>query len=193
MGWSVFDITLLESRDGFISCLVEGDNVDIFKHECGSHVFQRVGPTEKRGRVHTSLITVAVLPVPEEKDIIIKDSDLEISSFCSSSAGGQNVQKNETAIRVVHKPTGLVAVCQNERSQYQNKLFALSVIRARLKDLSNQTSSDILNDKRYNQIGYGGRGDKVRTIRVKDNLVLCHVTNRSKSLKEYTKGRISFV
>lgn len=190
--WSVFDVSILDERDGFISFLVEGKKTNIFANEAGSHVWQRVSGTERKGRVHTSLVTVAVLTVPSEQEVVLRDSDLTITTFCSSSAGGQHMQKNETAIRIIHKPTGLVATCQNERSQLQNKIYAMSVIRARIKESGAIAKSKSTQKERYDQIGYGERGGKTRTIRVKDNTVLCHITNRTKSLKEYLKGKIAF-
>lgn len=190
--WSVFDVRVLSERDGFISLLISGAKTNVFANEAGTHSWQRVSPTERKGRVHTSLITVAVLPVPSEKEVVLKDSDLDITTFCSSSAGGQHMQKNETAVRIVHKPTGLVATCQNERSQLQNKIYAMSVIRARIQEAGDKAASKSTQKQRKEQIGYGERGGKIRTIRVKDNTVFCHATNRSKSLKEYMRGKITF-
>lgn len=192
VSWSVFDVRILDERDGFISFLVSGKNTNIFANESGAHSWQRISPTERKGRVHTSLITVAVLSIPTEQEVVLKDTDLLITTFCSSGNGGQNVQKNATAVRIVHKPTGLVATCQNERSQQQNKIYAMSVIRARIKAINDEKTNELTQKQRQEQIGYGGRGSKVRTIRVKDNTVLCHATNRSKSLKEYLKGKIVF-
>lgn len=190
--WSVFDVRILDERDGFVSFIVSGEKANIFEQEAGNHVWQRVSPTERKGRVHTSIITVAVLPIPSEQEIVLNDADLEISNFCSSGNGGQNVQKNATAVRIVHKPTGIVATCQNERSQLQNKIYALSVIRARIKESRDSANSKLIQKQRHDQIGYGERGGKIRTVRVKDNMALCHATNRSKSLKEYLKGKIVF-
>lgn len=189
---SVFDVSVLDERDGFISFIVQGKRTNIFANEAGSHVWQRVSPTERKGRVHTSLITVAVLPVPEESEISVKESDLDITTFCSSSAGGQHMQKNETAVRIVHKPTGIVATCQNERSQFQNKVFAMSVILARIKQAREKSNQHNIDSMRQTQIGNGERGGKIRTVRVKDNTVLCHNTGRSKPLRDYLKGKIAF-
>jgi peptide chain release factor 1 len=190
--WSVFDLTILEERDGFVSFLIEGKNASVFNRESGSHVWQRISPTEKRGRTHTSLITVAVLPVPEEREVILKDNDLEISNYCASGNGGQHIQKNQTAVRIVHKPSGIVVTCQNERSQVQNKKFALDSLRAKLKNANDETQQKNITALRKDQIGIGERGGKIRTIRVKDNLVICNVTNSTISFKEYQKGRIRF-
>lgn len=192
VSWRVFDVLVLEERDGFISFIVEGSRSDIFTHESGTHVWQRVSPTEKKGRVHTSLITVAVLPVPDEQELDVKEYDLDITAFCASTNGGQHMQKNATAVRVVHKPTGIVASCQSERSQWQNKMNAIAVVRARIKEAEEQSQNKSIVNQRREQIGYGGRGEKIRTIRVKDNTVMCHKTNRNKLLKDYFKGKIIF-
>jgi peptide chain release factor 1 len=192
VSWSVFDVQVLEERDGFISFIVHGNKARLFLQESGSHTWQRVSPTEKRGRVHTSLITVAVLHIPEKQEVVLNEKDLIITNYCSSGNGGQNVQKNRTAVRILHKPSGVVATCQNERSQLQNKMFALSAIMAKLKEFEESKTQKTTHGSRYEQIGFGNRGNKIRTIRVKDNIVCCHLTNQTKSLKDYLKGNIFF-
>jgi peptide chain release factor 1 len=133
------------------------------KHESGVHRVQRVPATESQGRIHTSTVTVAVLPEAEERDVQVDEKDLEVSTFRASSAGGQHVQKNETAIRIIHRPTGVVVTCQDERSQQQNRLRAMSVLRAKLYEMEQERMAKERGDLRRSQIGSGDRSEKIRT------------------------------
>ncbi|CAN5429468.1 peptide chain release factor 1 [soil metagenome] len=154
------------------------------KFESGVHRVQRVPATESQGRIHTSTVTVAVLPEAEEVELIIDAKELEISTFCSSSAGGQHMQKNETAIRIIHKPTGLVSTCQDERSQAQNKIKAMDVLRAKLFQMKVDEQHNEIAGLRKGQVGSGERSEKIRTYnfpeaRITDHRIKVTVHNLS--------------
>jgi peptide chain release factor 1 len=133
------------------------------KYESGVHRVQRVPVTEASGRIHTSTATVAVLPEAEEVDFEINDDDLRIDIFKSSGHGGQNVQKNSTAVRITHVPTGVVAACQDERSQGRNKQKAMAVLRSRLLDIEIRKQRESIESSRRSQVGSGDRAEKIRT------------------------------
>lgn len=145
-------------------------------------------PNEKRGRVQTSTVTVAVLAEPTEVQVRLDDRDLEILTCRSSGAGGQNVNKTETAVQVRHIPTGLMVRCENERSQKQNRETALALLRARLWEAEQNKVNAARAHNRRIQLGSGMRGDKRRTIRVQDGQVNDHITGRVWQLKPYLRG-----
>ena len=162
---------------------------ETFAHEAGGHRWQRVPPNDKRGRVHTSTVTVAVLEEPSEVAVRLDPADLDISFCRSSGAGGQNVQKTDSAVQIRHVPTGLVVRCETERSQSYNKATAISILRARLHDLHRHQANAQRADDRRRQIGSGQRGDKRRTIAVQRDSVIDHLTGRTWRFEDYVRGR----
>lgn len=160
-----------------------------FKDESGGHRWQRIPPTERNGRVHTSTVTVAVLPEPTETEINIRESDLEWSACRGSGAGGQHRNVTDSAVLLRYKPSGLVVRCESERSQHRNKASALAVLRSRLFHTANQKRLNLIAENRKSQVGSGMRGDKRRTIRTQDGVVKDHVTGKKWRYADYLAGK----
>jgi peptide chain release factor 1 len=165
--WNVDVISSSESIGGGIKEIIleiSGHNVfSRLKYERGVHRVQRVPTTEASGRIHTSTATVAVLPEAEEVDLTIDPKDIRIDIFHSGGAGGQNVNKVATAVRLTHFPTGMVVICQDERSQLQNRLKAFAVLRSRLLDMETSKQEQEMSSMRRSQVGTGERSEKIRT------------------------------
>lgn len=173
--------------------LVRGNGVyaDLLK-ESGGHRVQRVPPTEKRDRRQTSTITVAVLPEPTEVQVHVDERDLRWETFRAGGAGGQNVNKVDSAVRLIHEPTNTVVVCRDERSQLENKRKALAVLRARIYAQVATTTSTTRNTSRAEQIGSGMRGDKVRTYNFREDRVTDHRSGKTvRGVDGVLRGKLS--
>src|ERR687891_1223142 len=170
-----FQTETMDASDGSYTFEVRGDGAfSRFKYEGGTHRVQRVPATESQGRIHTSTATVAVLPEAEDVDVHVDPNDLQIDVYRSSGPGGQSVNTTDSAVRITHKPTGLVVTCKDEKSQLQNKEQALRILRSRLLDLEREQQAEEVSSTRRDQVKGGGRSEKVRTYNFKENRVTDH-------------------
>ncbi|MEY3161957.1 MAG: hypothetical protein RIT25_1948 [Planctomycetota bacterium] len=194
MGWTVEPMHSSESElGGFkdVVFAVRGENVyGRLQFESGGHRVQRVPETETKGRVHTSAATVAVLPEVEEVEVEILDKDLRVDTFRSSGAGGQHVNKTESAVRITHIPTGTVAACQDERSQHKNKARAMAMLRARIFDQRKRAADAARAAERKEQVGTGDRSDRIRTYNFPQDRLTDHRLNRNFTLSQVMEGRL---
>jgi len=186
-----YQVEIVSQRPGVTTIRIQGDAVhSAFAQETGGHRYQRIPPTERKGRVHTSTVTVAVLPEPSEAQVPIREADLDWQYMIGSGAGGQARQKNQTAVRLTHLPTGLIIRSENERSQKQNKANALAVLRARLHELAQGEQEAAANQSRRGMVGSGQRGDKAITLAIQRDQVTHHRTGRRTTYKRYADGHI---
>lgn len=167
---------------------------DAYKHESGVHRVQRVPKTESSGRIHTSTATVAVLPEVKEKEFVINPSDIEFDAFRSGGAGGQNVNKVSTAVRLKHIPSGIVVTMQTERSQLQNRENAMSMLRAKLWEMEQQRTMGNISETRAAQVGLGDRSEKIRTYNFPQNRITDHRISKSwHNLEDILEGNMEVI
>jgi peptide chain release factor 1 len=196
--WKVEILSLSEaSAGGFkeIICSIEGERVySTLKYESGVHRVQRVPKTEAQGRIHTSTVTVAVLPEAEEVDIDIQDKDLRIDVFRSGGKGGQSVNTTDSAVRITHIPTGEVVICQDEKSQLKNKNKAMKVLRSRLLDKAQMEQDNAIAAERRSQVGRGGRNERIRTYNFPQGRITDHRIGLTQyNVVDYINGDIDSV
>lgn len=195
-GWNVELLSANETELGGmkeVSFSVEGASVySKLKYESGVHRVQRVPETESQGRVHTSTATVAVLPEVDEVSVEINPDDLEIDTYRSSGAGGQHVNKTESAIRITHKPSGIVVACQEERSQFKNRDKAMAMLRSKLYDEAQRKRNEAIASDRKAQVGTGDRSERIRTYNYPQNRLTDHrIGFTSYRLEAFLDGDLS--
>lgn len=187
-----FDVAVLEERPGLMVLRLTGKGVErLAETEPGGHRWQ--GPSGKRKQIHTSTVTVAVLPVPEKPEVRLNMKEVRLDTYRATGAGGQHKNKTDSAVRATHVPTGLVARSESERSQRVNREQALAALAAKLQQTAAQAATGAREATRRAQLGSGMRGDKIRTCREQDDQVTDHRSGRRTKLKSYLKGDLDWL
>lgn len=194
-GWKFFVIDFNKTDIGGYKTLIariDGEGVyDALCHEAGVHRVQRIPDTEKSGRVHTSTATVAILPAVEAKEVEINQGDLEVSFSRAGGPGGQNVNKVETAVRVLHKPTGIVVSSRTERSQHANRETAMSILRAKLYEIKIHGDAAKIEAERRGQVGTADRSEKIRTYNFPQDRITDHrIGKKFHNIEEILNGNL---
>lgn len=193
-GWTFEPMNATPAEQGGFKEIVfalRGKNVfAAMQFESGGHRVQRVPETETKGRVHTSAATVAVLPEVEEVEVQINSEDLKVDTFRSSGAGGQHVNKTESAVRITHLPTGTVVACQEERSQLKNRQRAMALLRSRIYDARQRAAAAARAAERKEQVGTGDRSDRIRTYNFPQDRLTDHRLNRNFTLSQILEGKL---
>ena len=187
-------VALVEERSGFLAFEATGEAAGrTFHLEPGGHRWQRVPPNERRGRRHTSTVTVAVLPLGSESEVELRDEDIEWTATRGSGPGGQHRNKTASAVQMKHLPTGMSVRIENERSQSQNRILARRVLAARVAEASRIERDRNEASERKRQVGSGMRGDKIRTVRMQDGRVVDHRSGRRTTWERYSAGHLEDV
>jgi peptide chain release factor 1 len=187
----VFDVEVIATAESSCVLRVSGKGARAaFAREAGGHRWQRVPPTEKRGRIHSSTVTVAVMPIPERQRVRLDPRDLRLDTLRGSGAGGQHRNKTDSAVRVTHLPTGTVVFIDGGRSQHLNKVTALDLLAVRMQDASDRRADARRSAMRREQVGRGERSDKIRTVAVQRGRVECHRTGSRVPIKRYLRGEL---
>lgn len=189
----VFDCEIVDDRPGMMVLKVSGNGAsNRFAPESGGHRWQRVPPTERSGRVQSSTVTVAVMPIPKNVSVAVRECDCEIQTCRGSGPGGQKRNKTETAVQIRHKPSGMMVRCDQERSQQQNKATAFAILAAKLQQEATASHNDRERSNRRSQVGSGERSDKIRTVQVKNGIVFS-AGGKKMRLADYLKGVVEEV
>ena len=193
--WKVEIMSISENELGGtkeVIALIEGENVySTLKYESGVHRVQRVPQTETQGRVHTSTVTVAVLPEAEDVDVSIQESDLRIDTYRAGGAGGQHVNRTDSAVRITHIPSGIVVACQDERSQIKNRAKGMKILKAKLLEAAEMEKEKAFSDERKAQVGRGDRSERIRTYNFPQSRITDHRINHTlHSIDAFMEGSI---